>query len=125
MQFIHTQISKDSKGHYTPAVIHNDIVYVSGQLPIDFIGGKSQPEADERAQIEQALNNLLHVLELAGSSKEKVLKTTVYISDIELWPLVNQVYAEFFGNHRPARSIVPSAGLHYGSIIEIEATAHL
>ena len=125
MQFVHTQISRNSKGHYSPAVIHNGLVYVSGQLPIDFISGKSEPEADQREQIKQALSNMLHVLELAGSNKDKVIKTTVYISDIELWPLVNQVYAEFFGDHRPARSIVPSSGLHYGSIIEVEAIAHL
>lgn len=125
MQFVHTQISKESKGHYTPAVIHNGTVYVSGQLPIDFLAGKTQPDADQHVQIRQALQNLLHVLELAGSSKDKVLKTTVFISDIELWPLVNQIYAEFFGSHRPARSIVPTSGLHYGSVIEIEAIAYL
>lgn len=125
MQYIHTQISKNSKGHYTPAIVHNGLVYVSGQLPIDFAAGKSEPEADHKAQIEQALQNMLHVLELAGSSKDKVLKTTVYIANIELWSLTNQVYAEFFGEHRPARSIVPTSGLHYGSVIEIEAIACL
>ena len=123
MQYIHTTSSKNSKGHYTPDIVHNGIVYVSGQLPINAANGQLEPDSDHRIQVEQALNNMLHVVELAGSSKEKILKTTVYISDIELWPFVNEIYAEFFGEHRPARSIVPTSGLHYGAIIEVEAIA--
>lgn len=61
------------------------------------------------------------MLVAANSGLEKVLKTTVYISDIELWGRVNAVYARIFGDHKPARSVVPTKALHYGFLIEIEA----
>lgn len=65
------------------------------------------------------------ILRAAGSSRNKVIKTTIYISDINLWDSVNQIYAEFFGQHRPARSVVPTQQLHFGFQIEIEAIATL
>lgn len=74
-------------------------------------------------QTERALRNVEAILEAAGSSLSQVLKTTVYISDIALWDRVNAVYARFFGNHRPARAVVPTRELHFGFQIEIEAIA--
>lgn len=62
-------------------------------------------------------------LEAAGSDVAHVLKTTVYIADISLWPRVNAVYARFFGDHRPARAVVPTRDLHYGFLVEVEAIA--
>jgi 2-iminobutanoate/2-iminopropanoate deaminase len=109
-------------GHYSQAMVHNDIVYVSGQLPI-------VPETGEKIlgsieeQSAQALKNLAAILKAAKSDLKRVLKTTVYISDVSLWDKVNAVYKEFFGNHRPARSVVPTRELHFGFQIEIEAIA--
>ena len=109
-------------GHYSQAIVHNGLVYVSGQLAVD-------PETGERRlgsieeQTEQALRNVAAVLEAAGSGIDLVLKTTVYVSDIELWGQVNEVYAGFFGEHRPARAVVPTRDLHYGFQVEIEAVA--
>jgi 2-iminobutanoate/2-iminopropanoate deaminase len=63
------------------------------------------------------------ILEAAGSRRDLVLKTTVYVSDITLWGRVNAVYAAFFGEHRPARAVVPTRELHYGLLVEVEAVA--
>ena len=123
MELINTSYSLNSKGHYSPAVVHGDTVYVSGQLPIDYLNNQTLPAGGIEEQTRQALKNLGHVLEQAGSSKEKVLKTTVYIPDIEYWPAVNNIYSEFFGTHKPARTIVPTTTLHFGALIEIEAIA--
>jgi len=109
-------------GHYSQAMVHNDIAYISGQLPI-------VPETGEKIlgpieeQTTQVLKNLAAILKAARSDLKRVLKTTVYVSDISLWDKVNAVYKEFFGNHRPARSVVPTRELHYGFQIEIEAIA--
>jgi 2-iminobutanoate/2-iminopropanoate deaminase len=74
-------------------------------------------------QTRQVLNNLENILIDSGSSMGKVVKTTVYISDISLWGEVNAIYAERFGAHKPARAVVPTRELHFGCIIEIEAVA--
>jgi 2-iminobutanoate/2-iminopropanoate deaminase len=74
-------------------------------------------------QTEQALRNLAEILRAANSGIDQVLKTTVYVSDIQLWDRVNRVYAGFFGAHRPARAVVPTRDLHFGFQIEIEAIA--
>jgi 2-iminobutanoate/2-iminopropanoate deaminase len=110
-------------GHYAQAVVHNGLVFVSGQLPIDPQSGEKTLGTIEQ-QAEQALSNVRAILQAAGSDLDCVLKTTVYISDIALWGRVNAVYARFFGDHRPARAVVPTRELHYGFQIEIEAVAH-
>ena len=73
----------------------------------------------------QVLENVDAILNAAGSSRDRVLKTTVYVSDINLWDKVNTVYSEFFLEHRPARAVVPTRDLHYGFKIEIEAIAYI
>jgi 2-iminobutanoate/2-iminopropanoate deaminase len=109
-------------GHYSQAIVHNDIIYVSGQLPIVAETGKKilGPIEEQTAQV---LENLAAILKAAKSDLKRVLKTTVYVSDISLWDKVNAVYKEFFGNHRPARSVVPTRELHFGFKIEMEAIA--
>jgi 2-iminobutanoate/2-iminopropanoate deaminase len=119
---ISTKNAPRPSGHYSQAIVHNDIVYVSGQLPVD-------PQTDKRRissieeQTEQVLCNLSEILKAAGSNLNHVIKTTVYISDIELWSRVNTVYSKFFKKHRPARAVVPTKELHFGFQIEIEAMA--
>jgi 2-iminobutanoate/2-iminopropanoate deaminase len=109
-------------GHYAQAIVHNGWVYVSGQLPIDPKTGEKRIGSIEE-QTEQALKNVAGILKAANSDVSRVVKTTVYISDIGLWDRVNAVYAEFFGQHRPARAVVPTRDLHFGFQIEIEAIA--
>ena len=124
MHAVHTEQAPRPAGHYAQAVVHRGLVYVSGQLPID-------PQTGERCtgsieeQTTQALENVAAILRAAGSDIDRVLKTTVYVADIELWGRVNAVYAAFFGKHRPARAVVPTQELHYGLLIEIEAVAAL
>lgn len=111
-------------GHYSLATVHNGFVFVSGQFPIDPDTREKKPgEVENEALL--ALQNMEAILIEAGSSRSNVLKTTLFISDISLWERVNKVYSDFFGEHKPARSVVPADNLHYGFKIEIEAIAAL
>jgi 2-iminobutanoate/2-iminopropanoate deaminase len=121
---VQTQNAPQPAGHYSQAVVYNGIVYVAGQLPIDPRTGEKRVGSIEE-QTEQALANLFEILKAAGSDVDRVLKTTVYISDIELWGRVNAAYARMFGEHRPARAVVPTRDLHFGFQVEIEAMAAL
>lgn len=110
------------KGHYSPAIEHHGIIYVSGQLPMS-LDTREPFTGSIEEQTELALRNVEHVLKAAGSSLDRVLQMTIYISDMELWGKVNEVYARVMGDHRPARAIVPVKELHFGTQIEIQATA--
>ncbi|HEX9390678.1 MAG TPA: RidA family protein [Usitatibacteraceae bacterium] len=111
-------------GHYSSAVVHNGLVYVSGQLPR--VPGKPDLFLDTiEAQTRQALANAEAILLAAGSRRDRVLKATLYVSDIALWAQVNAEYAAFFGDHRPARAIVPVGKFRNGFLIEIEMVAAL
>ena len=109
-------------GHYSPATAWGDLVWISGQLPVRPDGTHTAGEPfDEQAR--QVLANLFAVLEAAGSSPGKVLKVTVYIVGVEHWPAFNRVYAEAFGDAKPARAVVPVPELHHGYRVEVEAIA--
>lgn len=122
MEVISTPDAPAPLGHYSQAIVHGGLVYVSGQLGIDPRTGE-RGEASIEEETEQALKNVAAILVAAGSSSDKVLKTTVYISDISLWGRVNEAYAKFFGDHKPARAAVPTGDLPKGFRIEIEAIA--
>jgi 2-iminobutanoate/2-iminopropanoate deaminase len=109
-------------GHYSQATVYNGLVFVAGQLSIDPRTGEKKLGSIEE-QTEQALNNVFEILKAAGSDWSRVLKMTVYVSDIDLWDAVNKVYARVLGDHRPARAVIPTRDLHYGFLIEIEAIA--
>lgn len=109
-------------GHYSHAVVHNGIAYLAGQLPhAPDDPGRKPGTIEEQAR--QVLANVEQALLACGSRRDRVLRCTVYVSDIAFWPAVNRVYAEFFGEHRPARSVVPVNELHHGFAIEVEVTA--
>ncbi len=122
MREVSTPNAPKPAGHYSQAIVHNNIVYVSGQLPIDPKTGEKCLGSIEE-QTKQVLKNVSEILKAAGSDMNQVLKITLYVSDIELWGRVNTVYSEFFDKHRPARAVVPTRDLHYGFKIEIEAIA--
>lgn len=122
MTFIQTLTAPAPGGHYSQAVVHNGLVFLSGILPIA-PDGQKLIEATIAEQTTQILANLDAILQAAGSSREQVLKVSVFIADINAWSIVNQLYAQFFGEHRPARSVVPCSVLHYGFGIELEAIA--
>ncbi len=109
-------------GHYSSAIKAGGLVYVSGQLPVR-PDGTPLADAPFEDQARQALANLFAVLAASGSSPDRVVKTTVFVVDIANWPRFNALYAEAFGAHRPARSVVPVPMLHYGCLVEIEAVA--
>ncbi len=124
MEKIFTDKAPPPGGHYSQAIVHHGLVYVSGQLPVDPQTGEKRLGSIEE-QTELVLSNLAEILAAAGSSISQIIKTTVYIADIELWGRVNKVYAEFMGDHQPARAVVPTKDLHYGFQIEIDAIAAL
>ncbi|HKP28845.1 MAG TPA: RidA family protein [Gemmatimonadales bacterium] len=110
------------KGHYSPGVVANGFVFVSGMLPIDPASG-AIVDGGVEAQTERTLRNVELVLRAAGSSLDRIVQMTVYIPDGELWGAVNTTYARVMGSHRPTRAIVPVSPLHYGALIEIQAIA--
>ena len=122
MKSINTKNAPQPAGHYSQAIVHQGLVFVAGQLAIDPAGGEKMLGSIED-QTRQTINNVRAILEASGSSLQKVLKSTIYISDIDDWPAVNKVYAECFGDHKPARAVVPVRDLHYGFKIEMEVIA--
>ncbi len=110
------------KGHYSPAVEHHGLIFVSGQLPWNYLIGEVETGAIE-LQTELALRNVETILHAAGSDLNHVLQMTIYISEMELWEKVNEVCKRIFGEHKPARAIVPVKELHFGTKIEIQAIA--
>lgn len=121
MKIITTENMPKSNGHYSHCVEHNGILYIAGQLPFD---PKTREMAEGIvAQAHQVLSNLKLILTEAGSSLNQVMQVRIYIPDVELWGAVNEVYAEYFTDHKPARCVVPSRDLHYGALVELEATA--
>ena len=110
-------------GPYSQAIRSGDVVYVSGQIPLDpATGEKVEGEIEDEAR--QVLANLKAVLEAAGSGMDRVVKATVYLTDLSLFPRVNAVYAEAFDSDpAPARVTVGVAALPLGAQVEIDAIA--
>ena len=108
-------------GHYSHATTHNGLVYVSGQLPIRPDGSRECGGIE--AQTGVVLTNLEKILQTAGSSRNHLLKVVIYLASVELWGDVNRIYADFLGDWRPARSVVPVPALHHGFLIELDAIA--
>jgi len=124
MRTISTPDAPIARGHYSQAIVHDGIVYVAGQLPIDPAEPERKLEAFD-AQARQVIANVAAILEASGSDLGHVLKATVYVTDVAHWPRFNAIYAEAFGDHRPARTVVPVAGLHYGYLVEMDVIAAL
>ena len=112
----------EPKGHYSPALSHNGLIFVSGQIPIDHTTGEVETGAIE-AQTELALRNVETILQASNSDLNHVLQFTIYVSEMDDWDKVNEVYASILGEHKPARAIVPVKDLHFGTKIEIQAIA--
>ena len=112
----------DPKGHYSPALAHQGLIFVSGQLPMNHATGEVETGAIE-AQTELALRNVEAILHAADSDLNHVLQFTIYVSEMDDWDKVNETYARILGEHKPARAIVPVKDLHFGTKIEIQAIA--
>lgn len=111
-------------GPYSQAVVHGGLVYCSGQVALDPASGELRPGGVEE-QARQALANLRAVLVAAGSAPGRVLKTTIYLASMDDFARVNEVYAGFFGEHRPARATVEVARLPKDALVEIDCVASL
>lgn len=109
-------------GHYSPYIKSGNFIFTSGQLPIIDPVTKEVP-ADIKEQTRIVLEKVLDLIRMEGCDKAHIIKTTAFITDINDWAAVNEVYIEFFGDHKPARSIIPVSNLHYGCKIELEAIA--
>ncbi|WP_455825945.1 RidA family protein [Pseudomonas graminis] len=109
-------------GHYSQALAHGGVLYVSGQLPVRANGEHSSDQPFE-VQASIALDNLVAILAAAGLGPHDLLKVTVYVVGIEHWPAFDRIYAQYLGDHKPARAVVPVPVLHHGYLIEIEAVA--
>ncbi|GAB4209708.1 MAG: RidA family protein [Roseiflexaceae bacterium] len=120
-QVIHTADAPAALGPYSQAIVFGDLVFCSGQIPLRPDGVQEQGEIGE--QTRQVLTNLKAVLEAAGSSLERVLKTTVFLADMNDFAAMNAVYGEFFTAEPPARSTIQVARLPRDARVEIEAIA--
>jgi 2-iminobutanoate/2-iminopropanoate deaminase len=122
MKIISTENAPKALGPYSQAIKVGGFVWCSGQIPIDPAVNAVTATTIE-AQTRQAITNLRNVLEAAGSGLDKVVKTTVFISDMNNFAALNAVYAELFGDTKPARSCVEVARLPKDVMVEIEAVA--
>ena len=109
-------------GPYSQAIIVDGLVFCSGQIPVDPTSGELST-GDAREQTDLVLRNLRAVLEAAGSSLDRVVKTTVFLADMGDFAVMNEVYASHFGAHRPARAAIQAAALPKGCAVEIECVA--
>lgn len=120
MKTVSTTSAPSAIGPYSQAIVANGFVFSSGQIALDPASGELVGGGVE-AEARQVLKNLRAVLEAAGSRMDRVVKCTVFLVDMADFAVVNGVYAEAFGDHRPARSTVAVAGLPKGVRVEIEA----
>ena len=119
---IHTETAPQAIGPYSQAISANGLVFASGQIPLDPATGQFV-SGGIAEQTEQVLRNLAAVLEAAGSSLNRVVKTTVFLVDMEEFAAMNEVYGRFFLNEPPARATVQAARLPRDARVEIDAIA--
>lgn len=122
MKIISTDNALKPAGHYSQGIVHNGVIYLSGQLAVNPETGDKEFGTVEEETL-RVLKNIELILAEVGSTKEDIIRATLYIPDIELWDSVNSVYTDFFGGHKPARSVVPTRELHFGFKIEIDIIA--
>lgn len=124
LKVIETKKAPGAVGPYSQGIVTDTMVYTSGQLPINPENGEIILD-DIQAATRLSLENVKAVLEEGGSSLEKVVKVTIFIKDMNDFPLINEVYEEYFNEHKPARSCVEVARLPKDGKVEIEAVAML
>lgn len=123
-KIIHTTEAPDAIGPYSQAVVHDDVVYCSGQIGLDpetneFVGD------DVASQAKQVMENLQAVLEEAGSNFDKVIKCGIYLDDMNNFGTVNEIYGSYFGDEPPARETVAVKTLPKNCKVEIGCTAYI
>ncbi|HEX6161185.1 MAG TPA: RidA family protein [Thermoanaerobaculia bacterium] len=124
MEYVATESAPKAIGPYSQAVKANGVLYTSGQISLD-PSTMELAEGDFEAQARRVFENLAAVLTEAGSDFQRVLKATVYVTDLANFQTLNTVYAEYFGTHKPARTTVQVSALPKGSLVEIDLVALL
>ena len=119
---IRTEEAPPAIGPYSQAIVANGLVFAAGQIPLDPHTGQTVP-GDVRVQTRRVLDNLKAVLGAAGSSMDRVVKTTVFLVDLNDFGAMNEIYGDYFRESPPARSTVQVARLPRGADVEIEAVA--
>ena len=122
MKAIHTEKAPKAIGPYSQAIEAGGLVFVSGQLPVNPTTGEFA-EGGIKEQTRQSLTNAQQVLQAAGTGLSRVVKTTVFLSDMDNFGAMNEVYAEFFSQPFPARSAFAVRTLPKGALVEIECIA--
>jgi len=121
MKFISTKAAPAAIGPYSQAVVANGMIYTSGQIPMNEKGIIEATDVVNQAH--QVLKNLFYVLEAAGAHFNDVVKTTIFLTDMDDFEKVNEVYSHYFGHHKPARSTIAVRTLPKNVLIEIECIA--
>ena len=122
MKPIYTEEAATPMGHYVQAMQANGMIYVSGILGVKAKDLEIIVRPLDQ-QVQTCLDNLKAILKAADASLNDVVKVTIYLDDVAKWDVVNEIYTKEFGDHKPARAIVPTRGLHHGFEVEIEAIA--
>ena len=123
MKLIQTEKAPSAIGPYSQATVVNGMVYTSGQIALLPNGSDELLSADVATQTKQVLSNLREVLNAAGSSLQDVVKTTIFIADMDDFVTINEIYESFFIDHKPARSTVAVKTLPKNALVEIDAVA--
>ncbi|WP_311442916.1 RidA family protein [Ezakiella coagulans] len=122
MESINTKKAPAAVGPYVQGMVHDGLIFTSGQLPINPENGELVMDIEAAAK--QSLTNVLEIVKEAGGKLENIIKVNIYVKDMNDFGKVNKVYEEFFGTHKPARSCVEVARLPKDGVIEIEAIAY-
>lgn len=122
MDYVSTEHAPKAIGPYSQAVKANGILYTSGQIALDPATG-NLVEGDFAAQARRVFENLKAVLAAGGSDFNRVLRATVFLQDMADFQTLNGIYAEYFGDHKPARTTIQVAGLPKGGLVEIDLVA--
>jgi 2-iminobutanoate/2-iminopropanoate deaminase len=121
---VHSDDAPKAIGPYSQAIRSGNLLFCSGQIPLDPKSGEMVGASDVRAQTRQVMENLKAVLAAGGASFAGVVKTTIYLKDLADFASVNEIYGSYFQATPPARATVQVAGLPRGALVEIDAIAH-
>lgn len=123
MKIVSTKTAPEAIGPYSQAIVYNGLVYTSGQIALSADGVMNNGSVEDQAN--QVFTNLKNLLEASGSGLNKVIKTTLFLADMNDFVKVNEIYAKFFGDHKPARSTVAVKTLPKNALVECEVIASL
>lgn len=122
MDYVATPDAPKAIGPYSQAVMANGVVYTSGQIALDPATG-NLVEGGFEEQVHRVMRNLEAVLKAAGSGFDRVLRATVYVTDLGNFATLNTIYATYFGDHKPARTTIQASALPKGGMVEIDLVA--